>query len=158
MNFLQLSLQKMFEGLNGNRRFPYNARIRLKLVVKKIHFVMHGYVDIVLIRCMMGQFCRMLHGKGGVPGKVLTRSNKSIALYCKNYCKTLQMTQSGVSCSRRMHMQLTNTNQKADGIPNGLPRQDVLVFQCASGLLTLTDTLKQCQLGSQVELSRSRTS
>ncbi len=45
---------------------------------------MHGFVDVVLIRCMMGQFCRMLHGKGGVLGEVLTRRNKSTGAYCKN--------------------------------------------------------------------------
>ncbi len=45
---------------------------------------MYGFVDIVLIRCMKGQFCRMLHGKGGVLGKVLTRSNKSTGAYFKN--------------------------------------------------------------------------
>jgi hypothetical protein len=32
---------------------------------------------------------------------------------------TLQMTQSGVSCSWIIHMQLMNTNGKVDGIPNG---------------------------------------
>ncbi len=45
-------------------------------------FIMHGFVDVVLIRCVMGQFCRMLHGKGCVPGKILTRSNKGIGWYC----------------------------------------------------------------------------
>ncbi len=45
---------------------------------------MHGFVDVVLIRCMMGQFCGTLHGKGGVPGEVLKRSNKSTGAYCKN--------------------------------------------------------------------------
>jgi hypothetical protein len=44
---------------------------------------MHGFVDVVLIRCIMGQFCRTLHGKGCVPGKVLTRSNEGIGLYCQ---------------------------------------------------------------------------
>jgi hypothetical protein len=45
---------------------------------------MHGFVEIVLIRYMMGQFCQMLHGNGCVPGEVLIRSNKGIGLYCQN--------------------------------------------------------------------------
>ncbi len=65
----------------GNGHFPFGAGIRLELVVKEFDFVMHGSVDIVLIGCMMGQFCRTLHGEGCVPGKVLTWSNKGIDLY-----------------------------------------------------------------------------
>ncbi len=42
----------------------------------------------------------------------------------EQFLRTLQMTWSGVSCSWIMHMQLMNTNRKADGIPNWLPRQD----------------------------------
>jgi hypothetical protein len=38
--------------------------------------VTHGFVDVVLIRCMMSQFCCRLHGKGCVPGKVLTKGTK----------------------------------------------------------------------------------
>jgi hypothetical protein len=68
----------------GNRRFPFDALIRLERVAKEIIFVMHGFVDVVLIRCMMGQFCRMLYGEGGVPDKVLTRSNEGIGLYFQN--------------------------------------------------------------------------
>ncbi len=56
----------------------------LSLSQKKNDFVMPGSVDVVLIGCMMGQFCHTLHGKGCVPGKVLTRNNKGIGLYCQN--------------------------------------------------------------------------
>ncbi len=68
----------------GNGHFPFNALIWLELVMKEFDFVMHGSVDVVLIGCMMGQFCRTLHGKGFVPGKVLTRSDEGISLYCQN--------------------------------------------------------------------------
>ncbi len=47
----------------GNRSFPFNARIRLDCVAKEFDFVVHGFVDVVLIRCMMGQFCRTFHCK-----------------------------------------------------------------------------------------------
>jgi hypothetical protein len=33
---------------------------------------------------MMGQFCRMFHCEGCMPGEVLARSNKGIGSYCKN--------------------------------------------------------------------------
>jgi hypothetical protein len=68
----------------GNRHFPFDAWIRLELVAKEFNFVTHGFVDVVMIRCMMGQFCHTFHGKGCVPGKVLARSNKGIGLYYKN--------------------------------------------------------------------------
>ncbi len=68
----------------GNRRFPFDAQIKLELVAKEFDFVMHGSVDDVLIRCMMGQFCHMLHGKECVLRKVLTRKSKGIGLYCQN--------------------------------------------------------------------------
>jgi hypothetical protein len=67
----------------GNGHFPFDARIKLELVVKEFDFVTHGSVDVVLIRCMIGQFCRMLHGKGCVPSEVLTRSSKGIGSYCQ---------------------------------------------------------------------------
>ncbi len=101
----------------GNGHFPFDAQIKLELVAKEFDFITHGSVDVVMIRCMMGQFCRMLHGEGCVPSKVLTRSSEGIVLYCQNNV-SVQMTQSGVSCSWIMHMQLTNKNGKADGIPN----------------------------------------
>ena len=68
----------------GNRHFLFDAKIRHELAAKEYNFIKHGFVDVVMIRCMMGQFCRMLHGKGGVPGKVLTRSNESTSAYCMN--------------------------------------------------------------------------
>ncbi len=68
----------------GNRCFPFNAWIRLELVAKEFNFVMHGFVDVLMIRCMMGQFCRTLHGKGCVPSKVLARINEGINSYCQN--------------------------------------------------------------------------
>ncbi len=40
----------------GNRSFPFDARIRLELVAKEFDFVVYGFVDVVVIRCMMGQF------------------------------------------------------------------------------------------------------
>ncbi len=68
----------------GYRSFLFNAGMRLKLVAKEFDFVAHGFVDVVLIRCMMGQFCRMFHCEGYMPGKILARSNRGIGLYCKN--------------------------------------------------------------------------
>jgi hypothetical protein len=68
----------------GNEHFPFNAQIELELVAKEFDFLMHGSIDVVLIRCTMGQLCCMLHGKGCVPSKVLTRSSKVIDLYCQN--------------------------------------------------------------------------
>ncbi len=68
----------------GNGHFPFDARIELELVAKEFDFVTHGSVDVVLIRCMMGQFFCMLHCKGCVPSKVLTRSSKGIGSYCQN--------------------------------------------------------------------------
>jgi hypothetical protein len=62
----------------GNRSFPFNAGIRLELVAKEFDFVAHGFVDVVLIRCMMGQFCRTFHCEGCMPGEVLARSNEGI--------------------------------------------------------------------------------
>ena len=44
------------------------------------YFVMHGSIDVVLIRYMVGQFCHMLHGQR----YVLTMSSKGIGLYCQN--------------------------------------------------------------------------
>ena len=66
----------------GDGCFPFDAQIELELVTKEFDFLTHGSVDVVLIRCMMGQFCHMLHGKGCVPSKVLTRSSKGIGSYC----------------------------------------------------------------------------
>jgi hypothetical protein len=68
----------------GNGRFPFDALFELELVVKEFDFIMHGFVHSVLIRCMMGQFCHMLHGEGCVPSEVLTRSSKGIGSYCQN--------------------------------------------------------------------------
>jgi hypothetical protein len=68
----------------GNWHFLFNAQIKLELVAKEFNFVMHGSVDVVLMRCMMGQFCHMLRGEGCVPSKVLTRSSKGISLYCQS--------------------------------------------------------------------------
>ncbi len=67
----------------GNGSFPFDARIRLELGAKEFNFVAHGFVDVVLIRCMMDQFCLMFHCKGCMPGKFLARSNEGIGLYCK---------------------------------------------------------------------------
>jgi hypothetical protein len=62
----------------GNRSFPFDARIKLELVTKKIIFVTHGSDDVVLIICMMGQFCRTFHCEGCVPGKVLQGVTKAL--------------------------------------------------------------------------------
>jgi hypothetical protein len=68
----------------GDGCFPFDAQIELELVTKEFDFLTHGSVDVVLIRCMMGQFCCMLHGKGCVPSEVLTMSSKGIGLDCQN--------------------------------------------------------------------------
>ncbi len=52
--------------------------------MKEFDFIVHGFVDVILIRCMIGQFCHTLHGKVYVLGEVLARSNGGIGLYCKN--------------------------------------------------------------------------
>ena len=46
--------------------------------MKEFNFVVHGFVDVVLIRCMISQFCLTFHCKGCMPGEVLARSNKGI--------------------------------------------------------------------------------
>jgi hypothetical protein len=33
----------------GNKHFPFDAWIRLELVMKEFHFVAHGSVDVVLM-------------------------------------------------------------------------------------------------------------
>ncbi len=68
----------------GNGSLPFDARIRLDLIAKEFDFVAHGLVDVVLIRCMMGQFCRTFHCEGCMLGKVLAKSNKGIGSYFKN--------------------------------------------------------------------------
>jgi hypothetical protein len=52
--------------------------------MKEFDIGMHCFVDIVLVGCMMCNFCHALHSKGGVPSEVLTRSNKSTSACCKN--------------------------------------------------------------------------
>ncbi len=137
-NYLWLSLQRAFEGLNGQWAFPFRCLNQAWACHERIWFRNAWFCWCCADRMHNGSVLphaswgRMYAGRG--PYKEYQRHWFVLPQQC---LRNLQMTWSGVSCSRIMHMQLTNTNGKADGILNWLSWQDVLVFQWAFGLLTL---------------------
>ncbi len=130
--------KRAFEGLNGQRAFPIRCLNQAWACCEWIWFSNAWFCWCYTDRMHDGSVLphtswqRMCARQG--PYKEWQRHWFVLPEQCLG---TLQMTRSGVSCSQIIHMKLMNTNGKADGIPNWLPRWDVLVFQWAFGHLTL---------------------
>ncbi len=139
----------------GNRSFPFNACIRLDLVAKEFNFVAHGFVEVVDIRCMMGQFCRTFHGKDVCRARSLQGVTKALV----RIVRTMSRISADDSVKSLLFLDNAHAIDKYKWKSRWKTKLAPLA-RCASFPVSFwaSDNLKQRRLRCQLELSRLRTS